>query len=408
MRAVSCWLPTFALFWLVPAAQAQTPLPAARDFCSEPFTINAVPLTSPGFPLDFEFDQVGYRIFLSKHDKLFIQHLDPATGFFVGNFQQIDSGITYRWPALGVRLIVNGGEWSYSGRGSELYYMKPNGEAGNDRILYKANELSPDVWAASALPQGTTKGFPWPSKDVGDVAPKVLYFRPATGVQNKFPYDAAVRSVPEDPASEQVIPAAVTLEQGGPRWVAGTDQVVLSFLDANSVEQAALYHMDSHVVEPITSYTPQDGVSMDETWSSPYPELGAGERVVWFVVNGTELRVFRQEDGSWIEVNRINPSQVLGKPEKPYMVSPEPFTYGGKPYIVFQLNSGFLSSQNKAADMYIMQPQATSACHFRLISPGSTVSWKKPEALALQDRLVIYFLRFEGGFYTLYQAESGL
>jgi hypothetical protein len=391
-------------------AQTQPPLFPAREFCSEPFTISVVQVSFPGskFPLGFEFDQVGYRIFLSKNEKLAIQHVDPATGLLVGNFQVIDSGVVKFWGALEEPLVRNGPEWGYSTTGSELYYMKRSGQVGNDRTLYRAMETSPDVWSVGPLPEGTSKGFPSPSKDTADLVPKVLYSRRPTGVQDKFPYDIALRSAPEDPTSEQVIPAAVTLEQGYPRWVSGADQVVFSLLDANDVEQAALYHIDSGLVEQITFYAEQDGVSMDETWASPYPELGPDEKVVWFVVNGTELRVLREVAGSWIEVNRVNPSQVLGKPAYPYIVSPEPFSYGGKPYIAFQLSSNYHSVENGLADIYIMQPQATTSCHFRLISPDDTAARRKPEPLALQDKPVVYFLEGELGAFTLYQAETGL
>ena len=392
------------------AAQTQPFLPPAREFCSEPFTISVVQVSSPGsnFPLGFEFDQVGYRIFLSKNEKLAIQHVDPATGLLVGNFQVIDSGIIKDWPVLEVPLVRNGPEWGYCTTGSELYYMKPSVGRSGGRTLYNAKEGSPDVWSVGPLPQGVGKGFPNPSKDAANAVPKVLYTRSATGVQDKFPYDIALRTAPEDPSSEQVIPAAVTLEQGYPRWVSGADQVLFSLLDANDVEQAALYHVDSGLVEQITFYAEQDGVSMDETWASPYPELGPDERVVWFVVNGTELRVLREVAGSWIEVNRVNPSQVLGKPAYPYVVSPEPFSYGGKPYIAFQLSSNYHSVENGLADIYIMQPQATTSCHFRLISPDDTARRRKPEPLALQDKPVVYFLEGELGALTLYQAETGL
>jgi uncharacterized repeat protein (TIGR01451 family) len=126
------------------------------------------------------------------------------------------------------------------------------------------------------------------------------------------------------------------------------------------------------------------------------------------VVNGTELRVFRKEDGSWIEVNRVNASQVLGKPEKPYIVSPEPFTHGDKPYIAFQLSEAFLSVDNAIADIYIMQPQATTSCHFRMISPDNTAARRKPEPFALQDKAVVYFSEGEAGTRNLFQADTGL
>jgi hypothetical protein len=366
-------------------------------------------VSSPGnFPLGFEFDQVGYRIFISKNNKVAIQHVDPVTGLLLGNFQVIDSDVVKFWGALEVPLARNGPEWGYGTTGSELYYMKRSGPSGNSRTLHRAKETSPDVWAVGSLPEGSDKGFPSPSKDAADVVPKVLYARRATGVQDKLPYDIALRSVPEDQFSEQVIPAAVTLEQGYPRWVSGADQVVFSFLDASDVEQAALYHIDSGLVEQITSYAQQDGVNLDETWASPYPELGPDERVVWFVVNGTELRVFRKEAGSWIEVNRVNPSQVLGNPAYPYIVSPEPFTHGGKPYIAFQLSSTYHSVDNGLADIYIMQPQATTSCHFRLISPDDTAARRKPEPLALQGKPVVYYLEGDLGTFTLYQAETGL
>jgi len=391
---------------LSPMALAQ--LPAPREFCEEPFTISTVQLSPPGmnFPLDTEFDQVGFRVMWSRNNNVTVQALDPATGRPVGAFKVIDTGIAHTWPVLGLPLLGNGPEWGYSRRGSELYYMKPYGALGRNRVLWKARETSPGVWSCAALPEGVTKGLPWPSKNAADPVPRILYGRSPTGVQTGVPYDVAVRSVPEDPSTERVIPVPVLAEQGGPRWIPGGRRVIFSTLDTAGVQQVAIYDVDAGTIEQVTHHTAEDDVHMDETWTSEYPELG-GAHIVWFVVNGTELRVLQKDGDSWVEANRVNPSLVLGKPEKPYIVSPEPLIYRGKPYIVFQLSATY-SNVGQPSDIYLMQPQSSSACHFRLVTPDDNRARRGPEFLQLLDKLALYYIEIDGGTYTIHQAESGL
>jgi hypothetical protein len=108
-------------------------------------------------------------------------------------------------------------------------------------------------------------------------------------------------------------------------------------------------------------------------------------------------------------VNRVNPGEVLGRPDRPYVVSPEPFTYGGRPYISFLLSS-VPDNRELPADIYLMQPQSTSACHFRLISPDDNGVRRGPEFLKLPNGsgVVVYYTEVKWGFHTLYQADSGL
>jgi hypothetical protein len=389
---------------LAPMAQAQLPPP--REFCQEPFTISTVQISPIGedATADFEFDQVGYQMMFSKNEKVFVQAVNPATGFLVGSFQRIDTRITHVWPELGIPLLGNGPEWAYSARGSELYYMKPYGAEDRNRYLCEAREKAPEEWAHGALPDGLMKGFPWPSKDVGDAVPRILYARSPTGVQSQVPYDVAVRAVPEDPATEKVIPAACVAKLGGPRWIAGRRKVVFTLLDAAGAEQVAIYDMDTGGVEQLTHYAP-GSVRIDETWTS---QVGGGF-VVWFLANETEIRVLSKASGTWQEVNRVNPGEVLGRPDRPYVVSPEPFTYGGMPYIVFLLSS-VPDNRELPADIYLMQPQSTSACDFRLISPDDNGVRNSPEFLKLVNGsgLVVYYIEVKWGFHTLYQADSGL
>jgi hypothetical protein len=386
------------------SSTARAQLPAPREFCEEPFTISTVQLSPPGqdSPTDYEFDRVGYRVMFSLDGKVFVQSLDPATGRPAGPSQVIDTGMIHFWPWLEIPLLGNGPEWAFSARGSELHYMKPYGTGGNNRVLYEARETSPGVWARGALPDGVTKGLPWPSKDVGDAVPRILYARAPTGVQSEVPYDVAVRSVPEDPATEQVIPAASVAKLGGPRWIPGRRQVVFTMLDAVGTEQVAIYDMDTGLVEQVTHFPP-GSVRIDETWTSEV----AGGFVLWFLANETEIRVLSKESGTWQEVNRVDPAAVLGRPDRPYVVSPEPFTYGGATYILFLLSS-VPDNRELPADVYLMQPQSSSACHFRLVTPADDGIRRSPEFLELVDELAVYYVEVKGKTHSIRQAESGL
>ncbi len=376
-------------------------LPAPREFCTEPFEIATVQVSPVGqdAPVDFEFDgrDVSDPQIMYARERIFVSGLDPQTGEMVGTPQLVATSLARTWGVLGIPTLGNGPEWGYSTRGSELYFMRAYGT--NSRQLWKAVRTVSGAWSAVALPGGTGRAMPWPSKDPGDPCPRLIYaVYPRTGVQSQVPYDVAVRDVPEDPSTEQVIPVPVIGKVGGPRWIQGHRQVVFTLLDPQGREQVAIYDMDTRSVSSVTN---EDGLNVDEAWASVYAD---GSVAIWFVDHGTLLRVFTQDsEGTWSEANRC----AWGTAEKPYILSPEPFFYAGRAYIVFQIAAS-PGIEDQPSDIWITEPQATLACHFRRVSPENNVFRRKPEALELSDRLVVYYLELNGGIHAIYRTETGL
>jgi len=344
--------------------------------------------------MDTEFDPLNFQVMWSAGDKVYVQAINPVTGFGTGQSTLVDSGIARSWSLLGLPNLGNGPEWGLSQRGSELFYMKPYGT--KNRILYRAYKNSSGVWVTGSLPNGTTRALPWPSWTVSDQTPGILY---AIGNQATNTYSIGVRTIPENSATERIIPAIVSADVGGPRWVPGKRQVVFTLVDNDSLEQVALYDYETQQVEQITHYTAEDNVNTDETWASS-PTL------VWAVVNGSEFRVFEKQGDDWNEINRFNPSVLLNKPLLPYSVSPEPFDYNGQHYIMFQLANGLTGGS--LSNVYITQPDATDTCHIRMVHPEDGVPSKAPEFFRLLNKEVVYFVRIENNKKVIYLAETGL
>ncbi len=372
-------------------------IPSARELCVEPFEISTI-LRYGGAPADWEFDGRDVavpRIMAAPDGVAYVLYLDPVTGAVRGSPVRAADGIVRNWSVLPVTL-GNGPEWGYSARGSELYYMRPYGSLS--RALWKAFQTQSGAWSAVPLPGGEHRGVPWPSKTASDPTPGLVYaVYPRTGIQTVLPYDVATRTVPEDPQTERVIPVPVVAKVGGPRWVPGQRRIVFTRLDAWDQEQVALFDAETGVVEPVTA---EGGLSIDETWASVYQD---GTVALWWIEGGTDLRVWTKGSGSWAEANRV----TLGSSDKPYILSPEPFAYQGRRYIVYQACAS-PSIADQPSDIWICEPSATTPCHFRLVSPPSGVTRRKPEALELPDKLAVYYLDGPAGARSIVQAETGL
>jgi len=405
LMAATTWLPS------TPAESVATSvsLPPPREFCTQGFEISITRISPPDidFGIDYEFDQINYRAEWRKGSTLRVADLYPDTGLPVGTVVVVDTGIVTEWPAIGTFPFGgNGAEWAYSARGSELFYMKPSGFRGRERQLVKAYETSPGQWATEALPGGALRGFPIGSKDESDSVPRILFTKHAF---LKHATVLAIREVPEDPDTEWTIRAPVTVGEGGPRWVPGRRQIVLSLLDESGVEQVAIYDLDTRDFDMVTHYTAEDDIDVDEPWVSELPSLGPDEITVWFVVNNSELRFYRKDEtGSWVMVNAVNPSEAIGNPAMPYILSPEPCTFQGESYIVFQ-SSVTKSREMQPGDIYLMMPGSSTSCQFRLLTPADGKVRKAPECLELTSTLAVYFVEWDAsGRSGLYKAETGL
>lgn len=376
-----------------------------RRFCVEPFSQHAEMVSPPGVdaPTDHEFDALRTRVYWSVDQTrtMFVRPLDPFTGHAVGSRVRVDVGIVRKWNVL-PQYLGDGAEWAYSQRGSELAYMKAVGTT-SDRELWWATETAPGVWSAAALPSARGRGVPWPSKDPQDVTPRVLYAKYPAVAQTVVPWDMALRTDPWDPASEQIISVPVVLKVGGPRWIAGHHKVVFAMLDTAGREQVAIYDCDTRAVEQVTDFDASPG-SIDETWTA---DLGGGEFAVWFTVDERELwTMVKGSGGGWVVANVVDPGLILGG-NMPYIISPEPLTWRGEPYIIFQ-RKGTPGPQAGQAEILLTSPFSSEACHFRAVSPSGGIFRHKPETLPLVDRVVAYYTERVRKMDSIWVAETGL
>lgn len=386
------------------------PLPEPELFCEQPFNISVTRISPPSlnFGNDYEIDTENARMQWQSGGKLRVINLDPQTGTALDNGVIVDTGIVRNWPEVVNPILTNGAEWGYSAEGASLYYMKAFGFFGNDRQIFRAIETSPGSWSSEPIPDGASKGFPIPSKEPNAPVTR-LYFLEAADNPSPVGYQVGIRDDALDPATETVFPAPYTFGYGGPRWVPGARQIVSNVLDENDVEQVAIYDLDTGQLEYVTHFTAADNVDIDEPWASALPEVGPGVYAVWFLVDYEAFHLYtRSLDGDWELQRIVNPSQMLNKPAKPFVQSPEPLVYNGRAYIMFHLATT-VEQVAQPGDIYLMSPGASTSCHFRQVTPDNNKVYRSPEFVFLQDRLGIYYVeQRQNGRTTLYLAETGL
>lgn len=385
-------------------------LPQPELLCEQPFNIStsAISPSSLNFGNDYEIDNLNTRIMWQAGGRLRVIDLDPQDGTGIDNGVIVDTGIERDWPRLISTVLTNGAEWGYSTEGSSLYYMKDTGFLGRDRRIYRAYETSPGEWTTEAIPDGRPKGFPIPSKEP-DSPVISLYFLEYADDPEVVPYQVGVRTDALDPDTEVAFPAPYTFGYGGPRWAPGARQIVSNVLDDDEVEQVAIFDLDTGQLEYVTSFDAGDNIDIDEPWPSALPDAGPDEYAVWFLVNYEAFHFYtKSESGAWELESVVNPSQLLNKPAKPFVQSPEPLVYDGRAYIMFHLATT-VEQDPEPGDIYLMSLGASTDCHFRQVTPDDNGVYRSPEYIELADRLGIYYVeRAQNGKTRLYLAETGL
>jgi hypothetical protein len=345
-----------------------------------PFSANVV---------DPEFDSTSQRmVFVDQQGRLKIVPLN-ANGSSkspgcAGTI--IDTGATLGIPGFGLH---NGPEWARSQLGAEIYYTKL--DANQNPELARAS-YGNGAWQVSLLANGDERGLPLATTDVTDPQPRIMYIEALP--DGTFP---TLWREAHDSRTEMTFPGSVrNLSGSAPRWVTGQRAITTTQPDAQGVEQAIEYSIDSGAVETLTT----DAGEKDEVWMWPAPEFD-NEPIFFTVADNCCLRVYRQINGAWTVINTINASDFS---TYPHIVSPEPFVYKGHSYVSMQL----ADDKNGNSDIWIAAIDPATPL-LRQVSDSSTPHVRnEPEFMSTTSAAYIYYTMIEGSQFSLRRADTGL
>ncbi|HSI48097.1 MAG TPA: hypothetical protein VLA61_07510 [Ideonella sp.] len=308
---------------------------------------------------------------------LWVAGIDRSTGLFSpanGKGTLIDSGALTSSEVQ--NIVGNGPEWALHANGDFIVYTKflPNQAHTMPNARMAMAQLDAAGawnwrWLASSLPRNA----PYASKNAGDANPSVTYVDPQG---NHYLRDLLSGT------SEQLV-SWYPQSYRSMRLVKGA-RAVLFVAPVNGVSQIFRFDYDSQALAQIT-FDDGDKDIHSVPWSWQAPEF-ANDFLISTLVNDTELRVYRQVDGT-------GPYTLISSqftPNAGTMNSPEPFTYNGKSYLFFAVAP---AGTNSPTSIYLTdlgvkplmrQLTPTDNSHLRL----------DPEVFATAAGPVIYFNRY--------------
>lgn len=285
-------LSIFALQVASPACAGST----APISVSEKETVLITNAVDPEF-LDEEslvtFQDTKNQIWLSKINNT-SGLLDSATAKVIGK-------------AVSINQSLNGPEFGVSKQGFGVYYTGVGSNGVNQIFRFKDGKTT-QITNSSKKFQGLI-----PTRNATD--PAVCFL---TG---KFP--AAIALCEDNPGKEIKIPYDV-LGDNFLRWISGERAVLTSLKDQNGVVQIARFDIDTGK----TTFLTTDAGEKINPFVFTAPEFN-NEKLLMCVVAKKQLGIYRNVNGQWQRIYTLNTQSPGGE-----ITSPEPFTFGGKTYIV--------------------------------------------------------------------------
>lgn len=326
--------------------------------------------------VDPEFDIAGSRIvYMDTAGLLKVLALSPeGLPLSAGcEGQLIDVDAIWTLPDITFR---QGPEWSASQSGQDIYYSKrlPDGGFGLGRAWQEGGN-----WRTEVLVRGADRGLPIASRDASDPQARVMYLR-RTSAGKYVPYWREANA----PLAEAPMAVSGNLSSGGaPRWVPGLRAVTTGRADADGIVQAAIYFVDDRSTRQLTT----GPGNKDEIWLWRAPEFG-GDWAMISVVDSCCLRIYREIDGLFTEVNRYDVRALSGLSK---IYSPEPFVSGGRSYVAFQASNIKLDLKSQIW-MVSVDPAMPLA---RLISdPAVRAIRIEPEWVATSSGVYVYYTQY--------------
>lgn len=291
-------------------------LPAAAQFVPNETRVSP----NPGL-IDYEISQSRARYtWTDQNGVLWIGNMNRSTGDFEpksGQGKQIATNTVAGWNMF----MWNGPEWLSMTGGDQIFfsYYLPNKKKVAANVRMALAVLDPaGTWVVQPLDTGGQARMSHiASKNRGDTRPHIKYLDPA---ENQYWRDVLVAG------SEEKLDFVPPSNKS---WRFASGQ--RSFLYTNEVAgvpQVFRYLLDDKTHQQLTFDDGAKDTGRTVPWMWKAPEFG-GNFVLSTVVNGNELRVYRQFGGS----GNFTPVYSASLPAGRVAGSPEWFTYNGKSYV---------------------------------------------------------------------------
>ncbi|MCB1994307.1 MAG: hypothetical protein H6933_14810 [Burkholderiaceae bacterium] len=327
-------------------------------------------------------------VFTDRDYNMWLGYVDFQTGLFSpfdGRAKLLDTRAAFATD------FGNGPEWMFSKQGSEILYTKyfPGRKMNTfSASVALARMTGPGQWEAGIVEGGLKMQSPIGTVDLVDDVPRYNY------------QDYGKKKVywrwSDDPSSETLMPISEQTGGGSRRWVPGTGKVIFSGSakpDEFGVvyQQMFLFDTDTGELEQLTF----DPLTKWGGFMFQAPEFN-NEYVFFTILNRNSIAIYRNLVGldgvkRWTVVNTIQMPAKL-----PYVWSPEPFTYKGRSWLIFQL-----SSSPKANDMSVPTQIAMTGIdplrpNFRMLSNDNSIRRVRmdPEYFITAQGPYVYYNRY--------------
>lgn len=319
-------------------------------------------------------------VFTAADGRLWVARVDWVTGRFQpedGRGTLVDTGAAY------YRDFGNGPSWAFSQRGSDIVYTRYVDGLPKDPAnagLGWARMTGPGQWAAGMVPDGLGRVAPKGTQDREDAVSRISY-----GAASRT--DAWWR-VGDFSQPEVKLPLGDSNRGLGLRWVAGTDQILMSDAPDGLVKQIFLHDTRTGATEQITS-----GTGNKRAQFMFYPPEFGGEAVAFLVVDDTRFDFYRRLPDAQGVLRWTRFQSILPPADQPFIAgSPEAFVHNGRSWIVFTMADSAKPAALSNIALTSIGPGTPEIR--RLTDAGSPARWRSdPEYFINDSGVYIYFTR---------------
>jgi len=351
-----------------------TALPAAAQFTPNETLVSP----NPGL-IDAEFSQSRAKIaWTDSKGNLWLGGVNRDTGAFEpasGKGQLIATGTVDRLNMF----MWNGPEWISTASGEQIfysYYLPGKLPIAVNTRMAIASEGPSGAWTSQTLSPESARMSHIASKNPGDTNPHIKYLDPQ---QRQY-----WRNV-NDPGSEQLLSF---IPQSTKSWRFASGMRALMYAaPVAGTQQVFRYLLDTRISEQLTFDSGAKDTDRTVPWVWQAPEFG-GDFVLSTVVDGSELRVYRQFAGT----SQWTPIYSAFLPAGSTAGSPEWFTYNGKSYVYMVV---YVSPYTFPTEIWISNIDAANPLFRRITSDSFFRARNDPEVFVTTRGPLIYYNRYD-------------
>ena len=345
--------------------------------------------------IDPEFDTLQHRIVwqTAQGDQMWVGGIDPLTGDFVpasGRGTLLDTGLAR------ITDTANGPEWVYTDAGPQVLYTKLQGS-----VPVLGHAWLDGTWQTAVLAQSEGQFDPYGSLVPGDATPWVRYRRDDDGVKA-----LGLRQLGDD-STDHLLP---TWARNG-RW--STSGHLITAAVPSAVTPWQIYTWDP-VLRVAERLTTDIDTGKDNPFFLDMPEYGGETGLVLSRSHGqddltrtaaqTELALYRKLGGVWQPVHIIP-----APPGYPRIWSPEPFTWQGRSYVLFNASNATTYDGVSVGHLWVASLDPAGPLVLRRVCGDAPANRRDPEAYTAGARPWLYFTTKEGpGHFQVYRCDMGL